>query len=583
VVDTEECMEMELWRDLPIGRKLAASFGLVVLLIGALTGVALWGMSSLSSAFENTATNVMPKIEAAEDVRTWAADLNGWQTGYVLDEGRSRADFEKSLASTKESVATLVARSNDAEDKKAAAEITQALAAFVAFDAQIWDAVQTGQEAKAQQLVLGPAIELYTAFAKGTERYVKQAIAEGDAAQSSFASTKSTSVIIILAVAALALAFAVGIAIVVTRGIKGPIAAVLERMQSLEQRCVAGLRAGLEAMAGGDLTVRVTPVTTPVEDPSADEIGHVSTAFNNILGGTQASIEAYNEMIGKLSGVIGDVAKAAEAVADASRQMAATSEETGRAVEEIANAVGDVAQGAERQVRMVDEARASAEETASKASEARLVAQEGVRASERATEAMRSVREATGELTGAMGTLAEKSERIGDIVETITGIAGQTNLLALNAAIEAARAGDQGRGFAVVADEVRKLAEESQGAAASIAALIREMQDDTARLVGVVEEGARRTEEGAEVVDQAREAFLQIGDAVEEMVGRIGEIATSTSEVAAVAEQSSAGAQQVSASTEETSASTEEIAASAQELAGTAQGLEELVRQFRIP
>jgi methyl-accepting chemotaxis protein len=194
---------------------------------------------------------------------------------------------------------------------------------------------------------------------------------------------------------------------------------------------------------------------------------------------------------------------------------------------------------------------------------------------------MMAVRETTGALTGAMETLAAKSEQIGGIVETITGIAGQTNLLALNAAIEAARAGDQGRGFAVVADEVRKLAEESQGAAASIASLIEEMQSDTAKLVGVVEEGARRTEESAAVVDQAREAFMHIGNAVEEMVSRIGEIATATSEVAAVAEQSSAGAQQVSASTEETSASTEEIAASAQELARTAQGLEDLVRQFK--
>ena len=209
---------------------------------------------------------------------------------------------------------------------------------------------------------------------------------------------------------------------------------------------------------------------------------------------------------------------------------------------------------------------------------------------------MSGVQRSSHEAGAAIADLAVRSSEIESIVETIAALSAQTNLLALNAAIEAARAGEQGRGFAVVAEEVRKLAEGSQSAAGSIADLIGQIQQETARVVDVVESGATRTEVGARTVAQARDAFADIESAVVDVTSRVediadaverisagtGRIQNDVGEVAAVAEQSSASAEEVTATTQETSASTEEIAASAQELAVTAQRLDGLVGAFRI-
>ncbi len=293
-----------------------------------------------------------------------------------------------------------------------------------------------------------------------------------------------------------------------------------------------------------------------------------------------------------------------------SQEMAQTSEEAGRAVGEIAQAVTDVATGAERQVQMIDSARslaqqvaaavndsaAAAGETAEAAERARMTADEGVTIAGEASEAMLAVRDAAERIAVAIRSLADKSDEIGAIVDTITGIADQTNLLALNAAIEAARAGEQGRGFAVVAEQVRKLAESSAEAAGQISSLIAEIQGETKRTVTIVEDGAQRTERGVETVAQARTAFEEIGGAVTDIATRIQEIASvaggisdsattmqeNISEVAAVAEQSSASSEEVSASTQQSSAATEQIAASAQQLSRTADDLELLVGQFKI-
>ena len=132
--------------------------------------------------------------------------------------------------------------------------------------------------------------------------------------------------------------------------------------------CSVDLRTGLEAIAEGDLTQAVVPVTPELARTTNDEIGDVAEAVGDIRNSTVASVTAYNATREQLASMIGEISNNAQTVSAASEQMASTSDETGRAVGEIANAVGDVAQGAERQVRMVEAARRSAQDAASAAS-----------------------------------------------------------------------------------------------------------------------------------------------------------------------------------------------------------------------
>ena len=208
---------------------------------------------------------------------------------------------------------------------------------------------------------------------------------------------------------------------------------------------------------------------------------------------------------------------------------------------------------------------------------------------------MDAVRESSQAATAAITQLGQKSDQIGGITRTITAIAEQTNLLALNAAIEAARAGEQGKGFAVVAEEVRKLAEESQGAAATISALINEIQSETAsqwpssRPARSARRRARSSSRrpawpSSPWARACRDERPHRGDhrRGDEIASGAQAVRENITVAATIAEESSAAAEEVSASAAGDLRPTQMFAASASELALSADGLAELVGRFRL-
>ncbi len=175
--------------------------------------------------------------------------------------------------------------------------------------------------------------------------------------------------------------------------------------------------------------------------------------------------------------------------------------------------------------------------------------------------------------------LADHTQSINAIIDTIEGIASQTNLLALNASIEAARAGEAGRGFAVVASEIRNLAEQTQGATKEINSIIQMVTHSVTASTGNMQRSSQAILDAGAKMSEVENAIEKTMITSEQSYKSIELLKNLYAEINITKDMVVSSIDSISAVTEENAAASEEINASMENQKNTINHLDDISQE----
>ncbi|KJZ08674.1 chemotaxis protein [Marinomonas sp. S3726] len=346
----------------------------------------------------------------------------------------------------------------------------------------------------------------------------------------------------------IALILGVFIPYVIGRSVVLPLKELLVRLEDL----VSG---------EGDLTIRLN-------FKSKDELGVVANKLDQFM-------EKLNRIISSVSNSSDHLNASSEAAVDVIQN-------TLNSVERQKVETAEVAQAVDEMGKATSEVARSTIEASEVANNVREMVSKGKKAAEENQKITSQLAKDVQETSDSISNLAEETNNIGTVLDTIQGIAEQTNLLALNAAIEAARAGETGRGFAVVADEVRSLAQRTQTSTVDIQKLVENLQRGAEDAMSRMSKGLSITQQCSEIGEQTANSFEDTVKAVNDIAELNSQIATAADEQASVADQVQRNIDNINRIAQDTGADANRVAQANEDIAMSVVSLNADLNQFKV-
>ena len=592
-----------MFRNLSVGKKLAAGFASVMLCSVIIGGVGAYEMKRIDQDVVDLDTNWMPTIKVLGEITELASGIRRSQLIALATANQKTRETQLGKAAKRakdmnELIPKREALITSPEEKALWDKYTAGWSEYKAIYDKVEALDAAGKKQDALDLLSVEGSDVFTKAQDALEENIEFNAKGGNAAAASASATYSSAIVTLSVLVAVILALGSLAAWFIARLISRPVqksmtvleavakgdysqkmdvtsqdemgrlaaamnatidaiktamnateeAAQREKAQAEElARKVESILGVVNAAAQGDLS-REVPVT------GSDAIGQVGSALQKLLLDMSGSISAIAHNAQAL-------ASSSEELTSVSQQMGANSEETAAQANVVSAASEQVSKNVQTVATGAEQMSASIKEIAKNSNDAAKIAQTAVR-----------VAQSTNETISKLG---ESSAEIGQVVKVITSIAQQTNLLALNATIEAARAGEAGKGFAVVANEVKELAKETAKATEDISQKIEAIQTDTTGAVQAIAQIG-------EIINQINDISNTIASAVEEQTATTNEIGRNVSEAAKGSVEIAQNIAGVAQAARSTTDGANDTRTSAQALAQMAAELQTLVGRFKV-